>query len=117
MLFIFLKNFSLKKNSTKFAMHAKNRTNGEFDIALELENGKYVIVEAKYYMPDHVLTLSQMRQEANQVSRIKELKVESVWFACASDFETQDEFRCIRAEEMYDPQIIGEAAMMPMWSV
>ncbi len=117
MLFIFLKNFSLKKNSTKFAMHAKNRTNGEFEIALELENGKYVIAEAKYYRPDHVLMLFQMRQEANQVSRIKELKAESVWFACASDFEMQDEFRCIRAEEMYDPQIIGEAAMMPMWSV
>ena len=80
-----------------------NKTNGEFDVALKLKNGKYRIVEVKYYK-NNVLSIGEMRQEAEQVGKIKELNVDSVVFISTSGCEENEEFESIRIDEVYREQ-------------
>ena len=80
-----------------------NKTNGEFDVALKLKNGKYRIVEVKYYK-NNVLSIGEMRQEAEQVGIIKELNVDSVVFISTSGCEENEEFESISVDEVYREQ-------------
>ena len=64
-----------------------NRTNGEFDVALEFADG-YEIFEAKYYAQP--MTLDEIHHEAQQVEAIKELKVKKLGFIAINGFNEQE---------------------------
>lgn len=83
----------------------KAKTNGEFDVALKLNEGSYTIAECKYYKQGNRLTLLQMKQEAAQVSSITKLNIDSICFISTSTPEPQTQFKVILAEELYDIQI------------
>lgn len=80
-----------------------NKTNGEFDVALKLKNGSYRIVEVKYYK-NNILSLGEMRQEAEQVDRIKELNIDSIVFISTSGCEKNEEYESIDIGEVYREQ-------------
>lgn len=64
-----------------------NRTNGEFDVALEFADG-YEIFEAKYYAQP--MTMDEIHHEAQQVEAIKELKVKKLGFIAINGFNEQE---------------------------
>ena len=79
---------------------SKNKTNGEFDVALMLKNNTYKIVEVKYYK-DKVLTLKEMKEEYNQVKNIKEINVSDLIFVSTSEIEKTDEFEILNIKDIY----------------
>ena len=80
----------------------KSKSNGEFDVVLKLSNGKYRIIEAKYYSDNHKLTVKEMQEEERQIARIKNIDVDSFAFCCTSGYESTLEYECIKAEDLYD---------------
>lgn len=78
-----------------------NKTNGEFDVALKLKNGKYKIVEVKYYK-DNPLSLKEMIQEFEQIKKIKEINIDSVSFVSTSGYEDDKEFETLDITKLYN---------------
>ena len=64
-----------------------NKTNGEFDVALEYSD-HYALFEVKYYKKP--LELDEIHREAGQVRQIKELNVASLGFISASGFADKE---------------------------
>ena len=60
-----------------------NKTNGEFDVALEVDDG-YDIVEVKY-LKDEV-DQKTIRKEIKQIKEIKEINVKNIGFASINGF-------------------------------
>ena len=77
------------------------KINGEFDVALALKNGKYEIVEVKYYKTNP-LTLKEMSEEEAQIKLIKEINIEKISFISTSGTETQDIYSTIDVDKMYN---------------
>ena len=77
------------------------KINGEFDVALALKNGKYEIVEVKYYKTNP-LTLKEMSEEEAQIKLIKEININKISFISTSGTETQDIYSTIDVDKMYN---------------
>ena len=71
------------------------KTNGEFDIAIETNNG-YDIIEVKYLQ--NKLNNKQIQKEIEQINNIKELKIDKVGFISINGFEDNT----IKLDYMYD---------------
>ena len=79
---------------------SKTKTNGEFDVVLE-RGGVYDIYEVKYRKS--LLSIGDMRREAQQIHSIKGLQIGKIGFVSTGGFEsTPEEFDCICAEALYD---------------
>lgn len=77
-----------------------NKKNGEFDIALETNDG-YEIYEAKYLKDK--MKKSQMHLEAEQIKNIREIKVTKIGFVSISGFEDNDpNFILIDGNDLYN---------------
>lgn len=77
-----------------------NKTSGEFDVALQLANNTYKIIEVKYYQ-NNPLTIKEMKQEEEQIKAIKELKISSFAFICTSGYEENNAYECIDITNLY----------------
>lgn len=78
----------------------KNKTNGEFDVALEFKN-HLKLVEVKYYK--NKLTLKEMNKELEQAKNIKtDLEIEYA-FVATSGYESSP-YECIDINSLYNVQ-------------
>ena len=76
-----------------------NRKNGEFDIAIEYQDG-YDIIEVKYYSNE--LSLGEMNKEAAQIRAIPGVKIREIGFISAKGFANKSEYKlCLTAEDLY----------------
>ena len=78
----------------------KTRKNGEFDCALEFNDG-YDIYEAKYLK--EAMTLNQGEAEAEKIRDIAEIKARKIGFVSIEGFEfTSSEYELIKGDDLYD---------------
>lgn len=77
-----------------------DKTNGEFDAVLKMKNGKYKIVEVKYYK-NKPLSLKEMEHEFKQINQIKEIDIDSVLFISTSGCEDTNAFETLSVDELY----------------
>lgn len=86
---------------------SRNKKNGEFDIAIEYENG-YEIYEAKYWKSK--LPMSEITKEISQVKEIPGLPVKKIGFISANGFErVPEDCTCFTAEDLYDTTALQAA--------
>lgn len=78
-----------------------DKTNGEFDVAMQHVDGSYSFVEAKYYKEGHLLKIDEMKKELEQINKIKDLTLRSLSFMCTSGYENTKEFECINISKLY----------------
>lgn len=77
-----------------------NKTNGEFDVALQKKDC-YDIYEVKYLSVP--LDMKSMEQEEKQISVINGLKIGTIGFISVSGFETiPSKYTCISGNELYE---------------
>lgn len=62
-----------------------SKTNGEFDIAIKKSDGRYDLIEAKYYI--NSLSEDEMNKEIDQVKKIKDIEVDDVGFISLSGYK------------------------------
>lgn len=75
------------------------KTNGEFDVALDL-GGSFALYEAKYYQSP--LELSEIHREIGQIRAIKELAVSEIGFIAANGFAEKEEgYQYYTADDLY----------------
>ena len=79
----------------------QTKSNGEFDVALKMVNGKYRIIEAKYYSPGHPLSAKEMKTEEAQIRKIKRIDIESFAFCCTAGYDDAPEYDCIDPDGIY----------------
>ena len=79
----------------------KNKTNGEFDVALMHLDNKVTIVEVKYFKEGHLLSDGEMNEEFHQVKQIDELNIKDVAFVSTSGFDNNQKYKTILADELY----------------
>lgn len=89
---------NVRNIGTYYYNDPKNKTNGEFDVAIEFKD--YLkIIEVKYYK--NKLTLKEMQKEVEQIKKIKtSSKIEFAFFA-TSGYEDSD-FECIDINTLYN---------------
>ena len=76
-----------------------NKTNGEFDVALDIKDG-YAIYEAKYLKTP--LTKQQILEEVKQIKQIEEINVLKIGFISISGFkEPVSGYELINGEDLY----------------
>lgn len=77
----------------------KNRRNGEFDCAMETENG-YEIYEVKFLSTP--LSLPQCQQEAQKISQIPDFKPSKIGFISLGGFNfTSEDYELISGEQLF----------------
>lgn len=78
----------------------KEKRNGEFDNVIKTSEG-YIVIESKYLSAK--MKAFAMREEAEKILAIKELKIKDIGFASASGFEeSPDGYLLITGEDLYD---------------
>ncbi|MBO6262355.1 MAG: AAA family ATPase [Bacilli bacterium] len=76
-----------------------NKTNGEFDVALDIKDG-YAIYEVKYLKTP--LTKQQILEEVKQIKQIEEINVLKIGFISISGFkEPVSGYELINGEDLY----------------
>ena len=79
---------------------SKNKTNGEFDVALKFEDS-YSIYECKYYKKD--ITHDEILKEINQVKQIKGININKIGFINASNqVNVSGEYEIISGSDLYN---------------
>ena len=75
------------------------KTNGEFDVALDLGD-TYALYEAKYYQSP--MELSEIHKEVGQIREIRDLAVTRIGFIAASGFtEKEASYQYLTADDLY----------------
>ena len=75
------------------------KTNGEFDVALDL-GGSYALYEAKYYKSP--MELSEIHEEVGQIRVIRDLNISEIGFIAASGFvEKEEGYQYFTADDLY----------------
>ncbi len=78
---------------------AKLAKNVQFDCVLKTEQG-YNFYEVKYF--DNPMTLSECKEEENQIKQMKEIACNKVGFVCSSGFSfSSPKYDLISGEELY----------------
>ena len=76
-----------------------NKTNGEFDVALESKDG-YCIYEAKYLK--NKMKVEEILQEVSQIEKIPDLAISQIGFCSINGFEkTSIDYDLIAGEQLY----------------
>lgn len=78
----------IRNIGTYYYDDSKNKSNGEFDVVLELENG-YKIYEVKYLA--NYMSKSMMKKEIEQIKNIKGINVLKIGFVNPSGFEEKND--------------------------
>ena len=79
----------------------ETKTNGEFDCVMRRTGGRYDFYECKYF--DRPMTLSECRQEQEQIGRVPGMDASGVGFVCTGGFAFADPhgFILIDGEQLY----------------
>lgn len=78
---------------------SEHKTNGEFDVVLQKQDG-YSVYEVKYLAAP--LSEKAMQEEVKQIKAIKGIRVRDIGFISANNFEKElTECECVDGESMY----------------
>ena len=78
---------------------SEHKTNGEFDVVLQKQDG-YSVYEVKYLAAP--LSEKAMREEVKQIKGIKGIRVRDIGFISANNFEKElPECECIDGQSLY----------------
>lgn len=92
--------FNVSNIGTLYYDDHKNKTNGEFDVAIAHKN-EYDIYEVKYYTSP--MQTKEMYLEAKQVNAITNLNIKRIGFICTAGYEENIiDFDCIDIEKLYN---------------
>ena len=89
----------IKNIGTYYYDDVKNKTNGEFDIAIETKD-KFIIYEAKYLKKP--MNKQQIYEEIKQIEQIDELAISKIGFISINGFEeVLPKYDLISGEDLY----------------
>ena len=77
----------------------KNKTNGEFDVAIEYADKSYELIETKFYK--NPMPKSEMLEEIAQVQIVPNLKIKQISFLCSAGYE-EPTANCIDPKDIYN---------------
>ena len=75
------------KTSSVYYDDSKNHKNGEFDVAIEYDDG-YGIVEVKYYQKP--MKSDDIRREIRQIKEIREIQIKTIGFVSINGFDKKE---------------------------
>lgn len=90
----------IKNIGTYYYNNSITKTNGEFDVVLQIHDS-FDIYEVKYY--NSPMTKTQIQKEITQIRQIKGINVGKIGFVSASGYEIIDnEYDCLTLEDLYN---------------